>query len=35
MVSMPSTEAKIHFDALLDMAQRIPVTIEKKAALAW
>jgi prevent-host-death family protein len=30
MVSMPSTEAKTHFGALLDMAQRNPVTIEKK-----
>lgn len=30
MVSMPSTKAKTHFGALLDMAQRNPVTIEKK-----
>ena len=30
MVRMPSTEAKTHFGALLDMAQRNPVTIEKK-----
>jgi prevent-host-death family protein len=27
---MTSTEAKTHFGALLDMAQRTPVTIEKK-----
>lgn len=27
---MPSTEAKTHFGALLDMAQRHPVSIEKK-----
>lgn len=30
MVTMPSTEAKTHFGALLDTAQREPVTIEKK-----
>jgi len=27
---MPSTKAKTHFGALLDTAQREPVTIEKK-----
>ncbi len=27
---MPSTEAKTHFGALLDMAQHHPVSIEKK-----
>jgi prevent-host-death family protein len=27
---MPSTEAKTHFGALLDTAQREPITIEKK-----
>jgi prevent-host-death family protein len=30
MVTVPSTEAKTHFGALLDIAQRSPVTIEKK-----
>ena len=30
MINMTSTEAKTHFGALLDMAQRNPVTIEKK-----
>ncbi len=30
MVTMPSTEAKTHFGALLDRVQREPVTIEKK-----
>ena len=30
MVTMPSTKAKTHFGALLDIAQREPVTIEKK-----
>lgn len=31
MKEMSSTEAKTHFGALLDMAQREPVTIHKKA----
>ena len=30
MKTMPSTEAKTHFGALLDAAQRGPITIEKK-----
>ncbi len=30
MLTMPSTEAKTHFGALLDKAQREPVLIEKK-----
>lgn len=30
MKTMPSAEAKTHFGALLDVAQREPVTIEKK-----
>jgi len=30
MINMTSTEAKTHFGALLDMAQRNPVTIQKK-----
>ena len=30
MKDMSSTEAKTHFGALLDMAQREPVTIHKK-----
>jgi prevent-host-death family protein len=30
MKTMPSTEAKTHFGALLDAAQREPVIIEKK-----
>jgi len=30
MKEMSSTEAKTHFGALLDMAQREPVTIHKK-----
>src|SRR5262245_21008779 len=30
MKDISSTEAKIHFGALLDMAQREPVTIHKK-----
>jgi prevent-host-death family protein len=30
MKGISSTEAKIHFGALLDMAQREPVTIHKK-----
>jgi prevent-host-death family protein len=30
MINMSSTEAKTNFGALLDMAQRNPVTIEKK-----
>jgi prevent-host-death family protein len=30
MKEMSSTEAKMHFGALLDMAQREPVTIQKK-----
>lgn len=30
MKTMPSTEAKTHFGALLDAAQREPITIEKK-----
>jgi len=30
MLTMPSTKAKTHFGALLDTAQREPVTIEKK-----
>ena len=30
MINITSTEAKTHFGALLDMAQRNPVTIEKK-----
>ena len=30
MITMPSTEAKTHFGALLDTAQRVPVTIQKK-----
>ena len=30
MITIPSTEAKTRFGALLDTAQRAPVTIEKK-----
>jgi prevent-host-death family protein len=30
MKKISSTEAKIHFGALIDMAQREPVTIQKK-----
>ena len=30
MKTIPSTEAKSHFGALLDAAQREPVTVEKK-----
>lgn len=30
MITMPSSEAKNHFSSLLDTAQRVPVTIEKK-----
>ena len=30
MVTIASTEAKTHFGALLDTAQRTPVIIEKK-----
>lgn len=30
MITIPSTEAKTRFGALLDAAQRTPVTIEKK-----
>jgi len=30
MIRMPSTEAKTHFGRLLDTAQGVPVTIEKK-----
>ena len=30
MITMPSTQAKTHFGALLDTVQSSPVTIEKK-----
>ena len=34
MINMTSTEAKTHFGALLDMAKRNPVTLEKSRPVA-